>query len=86
VILPDGRNLNRELVKAGLAWSYRQYARHDRELERLEAEARKAKRGLWADSNPIPPWEWRRSQRKSTRRSAAVLRRGEARNSGRWRR
>jgi len=36
IILPDGRNLNRELVKAGLAWWYRQYARGDRELDRLE--------------------------------------------------
>ena len=26
VILPDGRNLNRELVQAGLAWWYRQFS------------------------------------------------------------
>src|SRR5690242_19455816 len=29
IILPDGRNLNRELVKAGMAWWYRQYAKHN---------------------------------------------------------
>jgi len=50
VILPHGRSHNRELVRAGLAWWYRQYARNDRELQRLEAEARKAKRRLWADA------------------------------------
>ena len=60
VILPDGRNLNRELVRAGLAWWYRRYAPHDAELEALEAEARAARRGLWADPHPVPPWEWRR--------------------------
>jgi micrococcal nuclease len=49
IILPDGRNLNREIVAAGLAWWYRQYAKHDTELERLEAQAKTAKRGLWAD-------------------------------------
>ncbi len=27
VLLPDGRSLNRELVKAGFAWWYRRYAR-----------------------------------------------------------
>jgi micrococcal nuclease len=63
VILPDGRSLNRELVKAGLAWWYRHYAAHDRELERLEADARAARRGLWTDPHPIPPWEWRKEAR-----------------------
>jgi endonuclease YncB( thermonuclease family) len=62
-ILPDGKNLNWELVSAGLAWWYRKYAPDDRMLQKLEAEARDAKRGLWADKNPIPPWEWRRIQR-----------------------
>src|SRR5213594_2988209 len=63
VILPDGANMNQALVKVGLAWWYRQYAPHDGTLERLEAEARAAKRGLWADPDPIPPWSWRK-QRK----------------------
>jgi endonuclease YncB( thermonuclease family) len=58
VILPDGRDLNRELVSAGLAWWYRQYS-HDQSLGELEREAREAKRGLWLDPNPIPPWEFR---------------------------
>jgi micrococcal nuclease len=58
--LPDGRNLNQEIVRAGFAWWCRQYARHDKELERLEAEAKGAKRGLWADKDPMPPWEFRR--------------------------
>src|SRR2546428_6090906 len=59
VILPDGRALNRELVAADLAWWYRRYAPHDRILERLEAEARAAKLGLWADPAPVAPWCWR---------------------------
>ena len=59
VILPDGRNLNREIVKAGFAWCYRKYAPRDAELEALESEARHAKRGLWVDPHPIPPWEYR---------------------------
>ncbi len=59
VTLPDGRVLNHELVRAGLAWWYRRYAPEDDTLKQLEAEARQAKRGLWADPNPVSPWEWR---------------------------
>ena len=59
VLLPDGTNVNHELVKAGWCWWYRKYAPGDTELERLEVEARDAKKGLWADPAPIPPWEVR---------------------------
>jgi endonuclease YncB( thermonuclease family) len=59
VVLPDGRLLNHELVRRGMAWHYRQYARHDGTLSKLEAEARSAKRGLWSKPNPIPPWAFR---------------------------
>ncbi len=31
----------------------------DQSLSDLEEEARVARRGLWADRNPIPPWQWR---------------------------
>jgi endonuclease YncB( thermonuclease family) len=61
VFLPDGRNLNQELVRAGYAWWYRRYSA-DRRLAALEAEARAARRGLWADPNPQPPWEWRKGR------------------------
>lgn len=62
VLLPDGRNLNQELVRAGLAWWYRQYAPKAITLQHLEAEARAARRGLWHDPQAIPPWDWRRQQ------------------------
>ena len=58
VILPDGLVLNRELLKAGLAWWYEAYSK-DRTLRDMQEEARQAKRWLWVDSSPIPPWEWR---------------------------
>lgn len=60
VRIPNGRNLNREIVRAGFASWYRQYARHDAELKKLEGKARAAKRRLWADKNPVPPWAWRK--------------------------
>lgn len=66
VILPDGRSLNRELVRAGLAWWYRKYSK-DKSLGELEEEARSARRGLWIDSNPIPPWEFRKKEKAGSR-------------------
>ncbi|MGO9567233.1 MAG: thermonuclease family protein [Desulfomonilaceae bacterium] len=58
----DGKSLNKELLRAGLAWWYRYYAENERELEKLESEARKNKIGLWSSPNPIPPWEFRRTE------------------------
>ncbi|HSL05229.1 MAG TPA: thermonuclease family protein [Nitrospiraceae bacterium] len=60
VILPEGMYLNQELVKQGWCWWYQKYAPGDTVLEELETEARKAKRGLWVDPQPVPPWEWRK--------------------------
>ena len=60
VMLPDGRNLNQELVRAGLAWWYQKYARRETVLRDLEQEARAAKRGLWVGPKPVEPWEWLR--------------------------
>ena len=60
VILPDGVNLNQELVRQGWCWWYRKYAPGDTVLEGLEKEAREARKGLWADPLPVPPWEWRK--------------------------
>ena len=63
VILPDGMNLNQELVKQGWCWWYRKYAPRDTVLEGLERDAREGRKGLWADPQPVPPWEYRRSRR-----------------------
>ena len=60
VFLLDGTNVNQELVKQGWCWWYQKYAPGDTVLEGLEKEAREAKKGLWADPHPVPPWEWRK--------------------------
>ena len=63
VLLKDGTNVNQELVKQGWCWWYRKYAPGDTVLEQLEREAREGRKGLWADPQPVPPWEWRRLRR-----------------------
>lgn len=68
IVLPDKRTLNEILVAEGLAWHFRRYAPRERRLIQLEEEARDARRGLWRDSEPVPPWEWRRHSRSSAGR------------------
>lgn len=52
-------NVNKELLKQGLAWHYKQYNK-DEEFAKLEKEARKMKIGLWSHSNPVAPWDFRK--------------------------
>ena len=54
--------MNCELVREGMAWHFVRYAPHDRELARLEAQARKERVGLWSQPNPVPPWSWRKGE------------------------
>lgn len=63
VIMPNGKSLNAALVQAGLAWWYARYSKN-KTLEALEKEARTAKRGLWSQKDPLPPWVYRRQQRE----------------------
>ena len=58
IINSSGENLNKELVKAGLAWHYKQYS-SDTVYANLENEARKNRVGLWTEINATPPWKWR---------------------------
>ena len=66
VFLPDGSNLNKQIVGAGYAWQYKKYSK-DPEYGDLETKAKAAKLGLWQDMSPVPPWEWRRGQRQASR-------------------
>jgi micrococcal nuclease len=79
----DGELVNEAMVRSGLAWVYDQYCTREDVCDRLrqaEAEARTAGRGLWAEANPTPPWEWRKEHKteewyaKPARAMKSVLR------------
>lgn len=53
-----GEDVAESLLRAGLAWHFRRYS-DDARYQAAEDEARTAQRGLWADPDPVPPWEWR---------------------------
>lgn len=60
VTLPNGKLLNLELVKAGLAWCDPRY-KPTPQMVSAEEKAKTAQKGLWADPNPVPPWTWRQT-------------------------
>ena len=61
-VFVGSKNINREMVKNGYAWVYRQYAR-DASLLDLEKAARAKRIGLWSLDNPIYPSDFRKSHK-----------------------
>jgi endonuclease YncB( thermonuclease family) len=59
IILQDDTNLNKELVKNGLAWHFKKYS-DNQEYSELEISARDKKIGIWSEPNPTAPWDWRK--------------------------
>ena len=55
----DGRDVNAEMVRMGLAWAYVKYSTA---YVAEEAEARAAKRGVWVAAT-MPPWDFRALQK-----------------------
>ncbi|MFK7102234.1 thermonuclease family protein [Flavobacterium oreochromis] len=58
-VLYDKKNLSEELLKAGLAWHYKKFNKNAI-YSNLEIKARKKKKGLWIQNNPIPPYQFRK--------------------------
>ena len=61
-IMLDNTDVNAEMLRAGLAWHYKQYDKNP-EYARLEQEAKRNRRGLWIEKNSIPPWIYRKSKK-----------------------
>ena len=62
VIRKDGTDMNLEMIRKGMAWAYRKYLKPPYASEYIEAEkdAKDKGLGLWQQSNPEPPWEFRK--------------------------
>jgi endonuclease YncB( thermonuclease family) len=59
----DGQDVNGSMVESGWAWHYDRF--DDRQsMADKQTAARDAGRGLWADAEPVPPWEWRKGERE----------------------
>ena len=64
----NGADVAESLIRSGSAWVYRKYLSSIPEELRsryiaAENEAKTLEAGLWADLEPVPPWEWRHRDR-----------------------
>ncbi|MCJ8330932.1 MAG: thermonuclease family protein [Lentisphaeria bacterium] len=59
----DGGDMNLNMLSSGMAWHYKKYSK-DPTYARAEQIAREEiKAGLWADKNPVAPWDWRKNKK-----------------------
>ena len=70
-ILINGRDINLEQVRKGMAWHYKKY-QGEQEVEdrsiyaNTEYEAQHDKRGLWSYKDPMPPWKFRKTSKNKS--------------------
>lgn len=67
IVLVGTKDAGLEQIREGLAWHYRYFERRQEFRNRIayrnaESSARRERRGLWSQKNPVPPWRYRRSR------------------------
>ena len=67
-VLLDGADMNLRQVQAGYAWWYEYYKLDQSETDQqaysaAEQQARGSRVGLWSESAPINPYDWRQGKR-----------------------
>jgi endonuclease YncB( thermonuclease family) len=70
-----GKLVNAEMERAGLAWRDVQFDRRN-EFGGLEDDARRQRRGLWADAHPVAPGSGGRRKKGGRRRGRPLGRHG----------
>lgn len=65
----ESQDVNLEQIRRGCGWHYKKYQNEQSPEDRLsynsaEESARTSRVGLWADQDPVPPWDWRQTRSK----------------------
>ena len=68
-LMQGAKDVNLAMVKAGMAWHYKEYAREQSETQSVaysiaEIDARIQRIGLWQQEKSMAPWDWRHSRRE----------------------
>ena len=61
VLVIDNLNINQEMVKDGHSWVYGRYCNETvcGRWEKMQADAKANRYGLWGGKDPISPWRWK---------------------------
>lgn len=63
ILMLDGRDINLAMVQNGHAWHFESRRAHavgaNEGYAAAQRSARLARKGLWAQANPVEPWKWR---------------------------
>lgn len=62
----DGSNLSQMLIESGMGWVFDKYCKMQgcNDWRKRQENAKSRKAGIWSTANPIPPWDYRHTQRK----------------------
>jgi micrococcal nuclease len=67
-----GLDVNKELVAKGMAWMYRRYT-NDPAYHVAESAARTRLLGVWVDPQAIPPWDYRKGNKRVSGQPSHLL-------------
>jgi len=86
-ITSEQKDVCLEMISAGLAWHFTKYeqtqSEEDRQLYKAtEKRVREQRKGLWADPNPRPPWEYRQQQRQEQQKQNFEFMSKNGKNNG----
>ena len=56
----DNKSINAAMICSGAAWWYEYYAPDRPQFKQCEEDAKENNRGLWAEEEPVAPWDWRK--------------------------
>lgn len=62
MVYAGGINVNESLLANGLAWHSKSFDKNPA-WAALEVQAREQQLGLWAEPDPVAPWDWRKRKR-----------------------
>lgn len=65
LVTVGGTNVSEEQLRRGMAWEYSRF-HGNKAYVALQHSAQNARRGLWAQANPTPPWQWRKLHPRKT--------------------
>ena len=69
-VIINGKDINLEQINLGMAWYFKKYKKElvlEDRLNYLHAQenAERDRLGLWLDLNPIPPWDYRKTTKRT---------------------